>query len=101
MYRVIRLTYSHSRLPVALPLTAFFRKFTTGAPHPLSLVSSVPLPENAKVKLFGDHLLVTGDHQSPGWRVFSAISWKTGIRTEVSGTFEPHRVIQILRRRNP
>ena len=89
-------SYSDSRqawFPVAT-----FLQFTTGVSHPLSLVTSVALPREPEVKLFGDYLLVTGNNESPGWRVFSAISWKMGTRTEVSGTFEPHRVIQSLRR---
>jgi hypothetical protein len=70
---------------------AVFLEFTTGAPHPLSLVPTVTLPRDPDLNIFGDYILVTEEYEyeSQGRSAFSVVSWKTGTYTQVSGTFEP------------
>ena len=70
-------------LPVAI-----FLEFTTGATHPLSLVPTVSLPREPDVNVLGDYILVTAEYGIRGRSMFSAVSWKTGTCTHVSGAFE-------------
>ncbi|KAF8268714.1 hypothetical protein EI94DRAFT_1120556 [Lactarius quietus] len=59
---------------------AAFLEFTTGAPHPLSLVPTVALmlQGEPEAKVFGDYLLLTSNCASCGWSAFSVVSWKIG-----------------------
>ncbi|KAI9453029.1 hypothetical protein BJY52DRAFT_1400384 [Lactarius psammicola] len=77
----------------AFPEASFF-EFTTGAPHPLSLVHTVPLPflpafdcRKPEVEVFGDYLLVTmvSDQHPESWgrSTFAVVSWKTGRATQL------------------
>jgi hypothetical protein len=66
---------------------AVFLEFTTGARHPLSSVPTVTLPRDPDMNIFGDYILVTAEYGARGRSIFSAVSWKTGTYTQVSGTF--------------
>ncbi|KAH8979046.1 hypothetical protein EDB86DRAFT_2988864 [Lactarius hatsudake] len=62
---------------------ASFLEFTTGAPHPLSLVNTVSLPRKTEVQVLGDYILVTAKCESCGHSNFFAVSWKTGTATQL------------------
>ncbi|KAI9444501.1 hypothetical protein H4582DRAFT_821643 [Lactarius indigo] len=63
---------------------ASFLEFTTGAPHPLSLLYTISLPRKATVDVLGDYILVTAACESCGHSTLFAVSWITGSATQSS-----------------
>ncbi|KAH9059095.1 hypothetical protein EDB87DRAFT_829001 [Lactarius vividus] len=74
---------------------ASFLEFTTGAPHPLSLLHTVPLPRKTEVQVLGDHILATMECESCGYSTLFSLSWITGSDAELYRLFGALRVVVI------
>ncbi|KAH8986137.1 hypothetical protein EDB92DRAFT_1880852, partial [Lactarius akahatsu] len=74
---------------------ASFLEFTTGAPHPLSLLYTTSLPRKIAVEILGDYILVTMECESCGHSTLFAVSWITGSTTQLYRLFGVLRVVVI------
>ncbi|KAH9161559.1 hypothetical protein EDB89DRAFT_715546 [Lactarius sanguifluus] len=74
---------------------ASFLEFTTGAPHPLSLLYTTSLPRKTAVDILGDYILATMECESCGHSTLFAVSWITGSATQLYRLFGVLRVVVI------